>query len=89
MSFEEHDLEQEMINQAAEQMQVSIDSHIIACTFIQAGWTEIVVDPWVHGSNSAITAWCDNTLEKNYIQDGNRWILESKKDAVMFALKWS
>jgi len=82
-------LQEQIINDAAEAMAKSIDTHILANFFIEDGWTEVVVDPWIHGSSEIINKWCKSNFSDAFIKDGNRWVIKDPKDATVFAIKWS
>jgi hypothetical protein len=81
------DVQAEFVREAAEKVCRDIDSHVLAGVFIQSGWTEVVVDAWKHGSSSAINHWCDSNIG-HYLKVGNRWIIKSPEDAMLFSLKW-
>lgn len=81
-------LENEIINEASKRFANSIDRHIMASMLVENGYFEVVVDPWVHGSANDIDNWCDANCENNWFNEGNRWLFESNKDAIIFRLKW-
>lgn len=82
-------LEDQIVDELGNEMSKDIDNHVLAGLYIGLGWKEILVDPWVHGSNAAITKWCEDNFTERYIQVGNRWVIESSKDALIFSLRWS
>lgn len=82
-------LQEQILDELGADMSNEIDTHILAGLYIGLGWTEIVVDPWIHSSNEKITNWCDHNFTDTHLQVGNRWIIKSSKDALLFSLKWS
>jgi hypothetical protein len=82
-------LEQEIIDVMARDLARDIDTGILASVFNESGWVSVVVDPWVHGSQTEINEWCDAHFEDGYFQNGNVWLFKEPKDATMFTLRWS
>ena len=70
-------------------MATSMDNHLLAEMYIAIGWTEVVVDPWKHGSSNEINEWCKENIKTGWMKEGNRWIIDNELHAVMFMLRWS
>ena len=78
----------QIVKEAARQMQEEMDRHILAMVFKEDGWLEVVVDPWKHNSTSAIESWCDNHV-KTWYRSGNNFLFKFPEDATLFLLRWS
>ncbi len=84
MNFEE-----ELLRVKAEEMAKAMDFEILCDIFKTTGYREVVVDPWVHNSQSEIRTWVDNNVQGDYINSGNRWLFKIPQDATIFTLRWS
>ena len=82
------DLEKIVLDQMGKKMQESFDFVIEADILATLGWTELEVvygsdQPWV-----AVKEWAGQNFEGNHREHNGTWLIENKKDATMFALKW-
>lgn len=82
-------LEEEIINNAAQQMSREIDFGIL-CSFLEElGWTKVVLSPMTKEHGDAIDYWTQTQLTGNFENMGLVWIFEDKGDAINFTLKWA
>ena len=81
------ELEQSVIDKAANDMTHSIDFEVLATALIEFGWTEHKIEPW-YRANHSVTSWCERTIKGEWTHLGNRFLFESKQDANWFALRW-
>lgn len=78
-----------IVKEAAKRMQEEMDRHLMYMVLKEDGWaTEITIDPWKHGSTSAIEHWC-KTHTKYWYRSGNNFLFKFPEDATMFILRWS
>ena len=82
------DLREEYLEFLGREMQESMDFDIVCDTLISLGWTRFDVEydqvqPWV-----AVKDWAGSNFEGEHREHAGVWLIENKKDATMFALKW-
>lgn len=82
-------IEEEIINNAAQQMSKEIDFCIL-CSFLEEiGWTKVVLHPMTKEYSDAVDHWTQTQLKGNFETMGLVWIFEDRGDAVNFTLKWA
>jgi len=77
-----------ILDELAEDMQKSMDFDILCDVLTSFGWTRLEVDygrdqRWVD-----VKEWAAQNFEQNHQEHNGSWLIESSKDATMFALKW-
>ena len=81
-------VEEEIINNAAQQMAKEIDFQLLCGLLEELGWTKVVLRPMTKEYGDAIDYWTETQLKGNFKTMGLVWIFEDRGDAVNFTLKW-
>jgi len=81
-------LEDELTQSLAEDMQKTMDYEILCDVLITFGWTRVETEyeggqPWVD-----VVDWASKNLTGKYKEHNGVWLIEEPEDAVMFKLKW-
>jgi hypothetical protein len=80
-------LQEEIANELATQMQSEIDFRILSDMLVQAcGWTKIEL--FGHHKKEDILSWCEKNIKDHYQHRGPSFVFENQGDAVNFTLKW-
>lgn len=87
-----NDIEEEIVNTMAKEIQEEIDWEIMCDMMIALGWTKVKMtwpDRMTEAMAHTIKEWCRENLKGHYQGRGTTWIFDRKEDAVWFTLKWS
>ena len=83
-------IQDEMMNRAAESLAKDIDFEIIAGMLEGIGWHRVVLpNLWRDNGAVNILNWCQLTIRYPYKHRGPIFVFENKGDAVNFALRWA
>lgn len=82
-------LENLIAEDAAKEMQKSMDYDLLCEIMIPFGYTAIQIEysnqkPWID-----VMAWVDNNRIDDYQEHKGRWLFKNEKDAIMFKLRWA
>ena len=82
-------IEQELINQAGNQMAQEIDREVLWGMLQGLGWTRVML-PTMGDAYMAvdIITWLEDNCKKAYERSGRDFIFEDSKDANWFILRW-
>jgi len=82
-------IEQELINQAGNQMTQEIDREVLWGMLQGLGWTRVML-PTMGDAYMAvdIITWLEDNCKKAYERSGRDFIFEDSKDANWFILRW-
>jgi hypothetical protein len=83
-------LEEEIANELATQMQSEMDFHILSDMLVQAcGWTKVTLPRFFSRHHSVdILMWCEEHVKHPYEHRSTSFVFENEGDAVNFTLKW-
>lgn len=81
-------IQEEIINRAAEQMSKEIDFGVLTSMLCEIGWTKVVLKPMTDEQSKAIDAWVAMYVHNPVETMGLVWVFEDRRDAVNFTLKW-
>lgn len=83
-------IEDEITNAMASEMQKEIDGEIMRSLLRESGWHEVVLQ-WImtHEVGAEVDAWVASNSKEEYWNRGLVWLFKSKRDAVWFSLRWS
>lgn len=82
-----------IVDELAEAVQQTMDFDILCDVLTRFNWTVIEID-YYRGDDDAsqtwvnVMEWVNQNCTGNYKEHAGKWLIESKKDATMFALKW-
>ena len=82
-------LEDLMIEEAAKEMQRSIDFEVLCGLYVEMGHTVVRINygptcQWID-----VMAWVDANRTGDYREHKGMWVFELPEDATMFALRWA
>jgi len=83
-------LEQEIMDEMATQMQSEIDFEILSNMLVEAcGWHKISMVRFYSREHAVnILLWCEQHIKNPYEHRGSTFVFENEGDAVLFTLKW-
>ena len=83
-------LQQQVLDDLAKDMQKGMDFEILCDVLSRFGWTVIQVDydPDSVQAWNTVVNWADENFKGEFREHNGTWLIESSKDATMFALKW-
>jgi hypothetical protein len=83
-------LQQQVLDDLAKDMQQGMDFEILCDVLVRFEWTVLKVDhdPDRGQAWNTVMNWADENFEGDYQEHNGTWLIESAKDATMFALKW-
>ena len=83
-------LEKEMADFVAKEMEKSMDFEIIADIMLtMRGYTRVKINYGPNQLWADVMAWADTTCTGEYREHNGSWLFELQQDAVLFSLKWS
>ncbi len=84
------DLEEEITQELATQMQSEMDFHILSDMLVQGcGWTKVVLTRfWNRKHSIDILMWCEEHIKHPFEHRGTSFVFQDKGDAVNFSLRW-
>ena len=82
-------LENLMVEEAAKEMQKSMDYDLLCEIMIPFGYTAVQIEysnkkPWVD-----VMSWVAGNRIGDYQEHRGKWLFKFEKDAIMFKLRWS
>jgi hypothetical protein len=84
-----YDLQNEIIDIAAKEMQQDIDREILWGMLKDMGWTRVMISRLQDNEHAIdITLWLEENIKNPFERNGRDFIFEDPKDATMFILKW-
>ena len=81
-------IQEEILNSAANQMAKEIDFEILSGMLIQIGWTKVVLSPMTWETGALIDLWVEQNIKGNCETMGLVWVFEKEQDATWFKLRW-
>jgi len=83
-------LEEEIVNELATQMQSEMDFTILSDMLVQAcGWKKVTLPRFFSRQHSVdILMWCEENIKHPYEHRSTSFVFENEGDAVNFTLKW-
>ena len=83
-------LQAQVLDDLAKDMQQGMDFEILCDVLIRFEWTVLYMeyDPGSGQAWNTVINWADENFEGDYQEHNGTWLIESSKDATMFALKW-
>lgn len=82
-------IEDEVLNNAAQQIADEIDFEIISGMLQEMGWIKVTRSPFVSNKEAVdIGYWIDEQTTGQVKSRGRTWLFEQPKDATMFILRW-
>ncbi len=83
-------LEEEIVNELASQMQSEMDFEILSNMLVELGWKKIVLTRFFSREHSVdIATWCEENVRNPYERRGSTFVFENEGDAVNFTLRWT
>ena len=83
------DVEQEIAEALASDIQKQIDTEILIELLIAAGWTKISLERFENNEHSVnIKLWLEDNIKGKYNNNGRTFVFSEESDAVLFILKW-
>ena len=83
-------LQERIENRLAEEMSKSMNFNVLCDVMTRFGWTVLEMD-YDSESDQAwhtVKNWVDDNFSGDHNEHNGTWLIESEKDATMFALKW-
>ncbi len=82
-------LEEEITQELATQMQSEMDFHILSDMLVELGWTRVVLTRYLNRKHSVdILMWCEEHVKNPYEHRGTSFVFQDQGDAVNFSLRW-
>ena len=83
-------LQQQVLDNLAKDMSNSMDFEVLCDVLSRFGWTVLKIDydPDSGQAWNLVKNWADENFTGNHQEHAGTWLIESAKDATMFALKW-
>jgi hypothetical protein len=83
-------LEEEIANELATQMQSEMDFHILSDMLVQAcGWHKVeIINRLELGSLIDVSEWVKTHCKGKHMKRDRTYVFENQSDAVLFTLKW-
>ena len=83
-------LQEQVLDDLANDMQQGMDFEILCDVLVRFEWTVIRIeyDPNSGQAWNTVINWADDNFEGEFQEHNGTWLIESAKDATMFALKW-
>lgn len=83
-------LEEEIVNELATEMQSSIDFDILSDVLVNAcGWHKVNLERFTNNYHAVdIVNWCQDNIKNEWKRNGSRFVFQDVGDAVNFTLKW-
>jgi hypothetical protein len=90
MTINQHSLQQQVVDDLAKDMSKSMDFEVLCDVLSRFGWTvlKIEYDPDSGQAWNTVMNWAGDNFEDEFQEHAGTWLIESAKDATMFALKW-
>lgn len=82
-------IEEEFINNAAENLSKSIDFDIICDVLAPMGYAVVKIEYGPDKKWVDVFEWADSNCVGKFQEHNGKWLFSQAKDAIMFALKWS
>ena len=82
-------LENLMVEEAAKEMQRSIDFEVLCNLYVKMGHTVVRINYGPARRWIDVMAWVDANRTGNYLEHKGMWVFELSNDATMFALRWA
>jgi hypothetical protein len=82
------ELQEKMIEEAAENLAKDIDFEIMSNIMLESGWIKVVLKPMTWEDSYEIDDWVSNNIKGNFDTRGLVWIFENVKEANWFKLRW-
>jgi hypothetical protein len=82
------ELQQKIIDEAAERLSKDIDFEVMMSVMIESGWTKVVLNPMTWEDSYAVDEWVSKNVKGNFDTRGLVWIFKDPKDATWFKLRW-
>ena len=82
-------IEEEFINNAAENLSKSIDFDIICDVFAPMGYAVVKIEYGPDKKWVDVFAWADSNCVSEFQEHNGKWLFAQAKDATMFMLRWS
>ncbi len=81
-------IEEQIINEAGNQMAKEIDFTILAGFLTELGWTKVVLYPMTWENSALLDLWVEQNIKGNFETMGLVWLFENEQDANWFKLRW-
>jgi hypothetical protein len=83
-------LEEEISQELATQMQSEMDFHILSDMLVQGcGWKKVILTRFFSRKHSInILMWCEENIKHPFEHRGSTFVFQDDGDAVNFTLKW-
>jgi len=82
-------LENLIAEEAAKEMQASMDYDVLCEVMIPFGYTAVQIE---YGNNKRwidVMAWVDSNRVGDYQEHKGKWLFKNEQDAIMFKLRWA
>lgn len=84
------DLEDEMAETMAKEMQKEIDGEILRTCLVETGWIQVKFIHKDREQSYEIRDWCETNIKNfQWAHLGNYYLFNNKKDAEWFILRWT
>lgn len=80
--------QEEIINQAAEQLAKEIDFDVMSTLLCESGWTKVILKPMTMERGDNIDIWLETKCRGRNMNMGLVFLFEDARDATWFTLKY-
>jgi hypothetical protein len=81
-------LQEQIINDAAQRMSDEIDFEILCSMLCQMGWTKVILSPMTRETSDEIDLWVHKNIKNPHETMGLVWVFENSQDAMWFKIRW-
>jgi hypothetical protein len=82
-------IQNEILDIAAKEMQQEIDREILWDMLKGIGWTRVMISRFQDNNHAIdITLWLEENIKHPFERNGRDFIFEDPKDATLFILRW-
>ena len=81
-------IEEQIINEAGNQMAKEIDFTILTDMLCKIGWRKVILHPMTHETSREVDLWTAIHVKGNFETMGLVWVFENADDANWFTLRW-
>jgi hypothetical protein len=82
-------IQNEILDIAAREMQQEIDREILWGMLQGMGWKRVMLDRFQDNTHAVdITVWLEENIKNPFERNGRDFIFEDPKDALLFILRW-